>query len=92
MAIGRIVVHHAGEGGESIDFNTRAFQVNVGDDPAALTNVVTVTNNSASRTVHEFTPVTARYVQIVVNAPTQNGNTATRIYEIEVYAPEGASP
>jgi hypothetical protein len=92
VAISRIVLHHAGQGGESIDFNTRAFQLQVGNDPAMLQPVVTVTDNTLSKTVHEFAPVTARYVQIVINVPTQNGNQATRIYELEVYGPEGATP
>jgi hypothetical protein len=44
----------------------------------------------SSRTFHPITPRTARFVRIRSLTPTNNGNNATRIYEVEVYG-SGAS-
>jgi hypothetical protein len=87
LNIGRVIVRHAGAGGESIDLNTRAFTIEVGDDETMLDKVADVTDNRESSTIHDFPAVDARYVRLTVTNPTQNGNTSTRIYEIEVYAP-----
>jgi hypothetical protein len=47
---------------------------------------VTVTNNSAGVSTHGIAATSARYVRLNVSAPTQNTDTATRIYEFEVYS------
>ena len=88
--VGSFVIRHAGAGGESTAFNTRAYTIQVGPDVNNLTTVVTVTANTASVTSHTITPRSARIVRLNVTTPTQNTNTGARIYELEVYA--GAPP
>ncbi|MET7417635.1 GDSL-type esterase/lipase family protein [Dactylosporangium sp. NPDC005555] len=83
----RFVVRHASSGGEAQALNTRAFTIQVSGDGATWTTAVTVTANTDGVTSHRITPVTARYVRLVVGAPTQTTDPATRIYELEI---EGA--
>jgi len=87
VSVAKIVVYHAGAGGESIDLNSKAFELQVSTDGTNFTPVATVATNQASITTHTFPPTQARFVKLVVSAPTQNGNTATRIYEVEVFGP-----
>jgi hypothetical protein len=87
LTLGRVIVRHAGAGGESIDLNSRDFTLEVGETEDTLEVVADVTDNRESSTVHDFAPVDARYLQLTVTRPTQSGNVATRIYEIEAYAP-----
>jgi hypothetical protein len=58
----------------------------VSNDGTNWTTVSTVTGNTASVTVHPITPTSARYVRLNIQTPTSDGNTAARIYEVEVYA------
>src|SRR5262249_41937187 len=44
-----------------------------------------VTGSRSSRTFHPIATRTARFVRLRSLTPTNNGNTATRIYELEVY-------
>jgi lysyl endopeptidase len=88
--VGGFVIKHAGAGGESTTFNTRAYTIQVGPDVNNLTTVVTVTANTASITRHTIAARSARIVRLNVTTPTQNTNTGARIYELEVYA--GAPP
>src|SRR5262245_11537481 len=46
----RFVVRHAGAGGESTDFNTRDFNIQVSTNGTTFTPVVTVAGNTASVT------------------------------------------
>lgn len=85
-SIGKFTVRHAGAGGESANYNTRAFQIQTSGDGSTWTTRVTVTGNTANVTTHPITPVTARYVRLVVTTPTQTGDPAARIYEFEAYA------
>jgi len=84
-SVNRFVIKHAGAGGESTAWNTRAYTIQV---RSATTQpwrtVVTVTANTASQTTHPVTE-TARYVRLNVTTPTQNGNAAARIYEFEAW-------
>ncbi|WP_157246857.1 GH92 family glycosyl hydrolase [Nonomuraea typhae] len=82
----RFVVQHAGAGGESATWNTAAFTLQVSQDAATWTTVVTVSGNTAGTTTHTITPTAARYVRLNVTTPTSTSDTATRIYELEVYA------
>lgn len=84
--ITRFAVQHAGAGGESADWNTRDFTIQVSQDGTNWTTAVTVTGNTAGGTSHPVATTAARYVRLNVTAPTQNTDTATRIYELEVYA------
>jgi hypothetical protein len=85
--VNRIIIHHAGNGGEVIDFNTRAFQLQLSTDNLTFNTVVDVTANTLSKTTHTFATTSARYVKMLITDPAQNNNTAARIYEIEVYGP-----
>jgi lysyl endopeptidase len=89
FSLNRFVIRHAGAGGESTSFNTRAFDIQVGPSATRLTTVVTVSSNTASVTTHDIAPVTARFVRLNVTTPTQTTNTGARIYELEVYGAGG---
>ena len=85
-SVGRLVVRHAGAGGESAAFNTRDFDLQVSPDGTTWTTVASPRGNTANVTTHTITPVSARYVRLNVIAPTSNADTAARVYELEVYA------
>lgn len=87
VTVGRIVVEHAGAGGEDFSLNTRDFNIQVSADGSNFTTVTTVTGNDQSITTHDVTPVAARYVRLSVITPTQNATSAANIYEMQVYAP-----
>ncbi len=90
--LSRVVVEHAGSGGEAFNLNTRAFNIQVSTDGVNFTQVANVTTNVDSITTHDFSPVTARFVRLNVITPTQTADTSARIYEFEVFAsPAGAS-
>jgi len=89
-SISSVILRHAGSGGESSDWNTRSFKINFSTDGKTFTTVVTVTDNTADVSTHKFAPVNARYVQLEVITPTQDGDPAARIYEFEVYGAAAA--
>jgi hypothetical protein len=84
-AIQSFTVRHAGAGGESAAWDTRDFDLQVSADGTNWTTVVQARGNTADVSTH---PVSAsgRYVRLNVITPTQNGDPASRIYELEVYA------
>jgi len=84
--VNRFVVEHAGAGGgESFNLNTAAFNIQVSTDGVNFTTVVNVTGNVDSITTHDITPTIARYVKVNVITPSQNGDIASRIYELQAY-------
>ncbi|NUT33859.1 MAG: alpha-mannosidase [Hamadaea sp.] len=85
-SVSSFTLRHAGAGGESTSWNTRDFTIQTSTDGSTWTTRVTVTANTAGTTTHPITAVTARYVRVNVQIPTQDGNAAARIYEIEVYS------
>ncbi|WP_244298375.1 discoidin domain-containing protein [Micromonospora cremea] len=89
--IRRVVVRHAGAGGEPTSFNTRAFNIQMSADSTTWTTAVTVTANTASVTTHDVT-ATARYVRLNITTPTQTTDPSARIYELEVYGQAGSLP
>ncbi|SDJ38331.1 Peptide-N-glycosidase F, C terminal [Actinokineospora alba] len=89
-AVSNFVVKHAGAGGESAGFNTKAFSIQLSGDGSTWSTPVSVTNNTADTTTHPITAASARYAKLVITTPTQNTDTAARIYEFEVYT--GAAP
>jgi predicted alpha-1,2-mannosidase len=89
QSVASFVVKHAGLGGENTGWNTGAFTIATSTDNATWTTAVTVSGSRASRTYHPVSARSARYVRLTVNTPTNNGNNATRIYELEVYANGG---
>ncbi|NUR92826.1 MAG: hypothetical protein HOY71_52885, partial [Nonomuraea sp.] len=50
------------------------------------TTAVTVTGNTAGTTTHPVS-TTARYVLLSITKPTQNSDSAARIYEFEAWGP-----
>jgi len=84
-AITSFTVRHAQAGGEDPQWNTRDFDLQVSADGNTWTTVVQARGNTAAVSNH---PVTAsgRYVRLNVVTPAQDGNSAARIYELEVYA------
>ncbi|MGW0069445.1 endo-beta-N-acetylglucosaminidase [Streptosporangium sandarakinum] len=84
-SLSRLVVRHAQAGGESAQFNTRDFTIQVrsgSSDP--WQTAVTVTGNTAASTTHPVT-LTARYLRLSITKPTQNTDPAARIYEFEAW-------
>ncbi|MEU0558246.1 discoidin domain-containing protein [Dactylosporangium sp. NPDC006015] len=92
QSVGRIVLKHAGAGGENSAWNTRDFNLQVSTNGTAWTTVATVTGNTLGSTTHDFTAVQARYLRLNVTTPASDGNGAARIYEFEAYASGGANP
>ncbi len=84
--VSRIVVKHAGAGGESPAMNTRAFRLRARTSPlASWLAVATVTGNAANVTVHPVALAGVFDVQLLVDIPTQTADPATRVYEVEVW-------
>ena len=79
-----ITVRHAEAGGETFTWNTKDYDLQVSTDGTNWSTVGTVRGNTAAVTGNPVS-ATARYVRLVVITPTQNSDTATRIYEFEVY-------
>ncbi|GIF06819.1 GH92 family glycosyl hydrolase [Actinoplanes siamensis] len=90
--VSSFVVKHAGLGGERTNWNTAAFTIATGTDGTNWSNAVTVTGARASRTWAPIPARTARYVRLDVTTPASDGNTAARIYELEVYGSSSAPP
>ena len=85
-SVGRIVVRHSAAGGEFARWNTRDFDVQISTNGTTWTTVAAVRGNTADVTTHTFTAAGARYVRLNVLVPTQDGDPAARIYELEAYA------
>lgn len=76
---------HAEAGGENPDMNTKAWTLKTSINGKKFESVARISNNTAAKTITTFAPVKARYVQLVVDKPTQASDTAVRIYEMNVY-------
>ncbi|HPZ18060.1 MAG TPA: discoidin domain-containing protein [Fervidobacterium sp.] len=83
--VNKIIIKHAEAGHESADWNTKTYKLQVSLDGESWQDVVVVQNNTKGVTEHSFPPVKARYVRFFIEAPTQVGDRAARIYEVEVY-------
>jgi hypothetical protein len=77
-ALKRLVVKHAGAGGESTGFNTRNFVLETSTGGGVWSTAATVTGNTASTTTSSVN-VTARWIRIATTDP------VARIYELEAY-------
>jgi predicted alpha-1,2-mannosidase len=89
--VSAFVVKHAGEGAENTAWNTGGYTIQTSTDGSSWSTAVTVTGSRASRTYHPVPGRSARYVRLTITAPTNSTDTATRIYELEVYGPGGAT-
>ena len=83
--IAKVVIKHAGAGGENPAWNTRDFAIDVSQDGATWYTPATVSGNTANETTTTFTPYRDRYVRVRVITPTSTGDLAARLYEVEVY-------
>jgi predicted alpha-1,2-mannosidase len=88
--VASFVIKHAGLGGETTGFNTGAFAIDTSTDGTTFSTAVNVGGLRSSRTFHPITPRTARFVRLRILTPTNNGNGASRIYELEAYGASGA--
>ncbi|WNI14504.1 GH92 family glycosyl hydrolase [Actinacidiphila sp. ITFR-21] len=79
-----LTVRHSGAGGEDPAWDTRDFDLAVSPDGTAWTTVAQVRGNTADSTTSQV-GANARWVRLSVITPTQNGDPAARIYELEVY-------
>lgn len=86
--VSAVDIAHAGAGGESPDMNTKSYAVYTSEDGTSFEEAKSVTKNTAGSTHDTFAPVSARYVKLVINKPTQGTDSAARIYEVEVYGLE----
>ncbi len=82
--VSEVHMAHAEAGGESDGMNTKAYTIEVSEDGVNFEEVVNVTKNSAANTVDTFKAIQARYVRVSAIKPTQNSDSAVRIYEIQV--------
>ncbi|MFI5837212.1 discoidin domain-containing protein [Micromonospora sp. NPDC051300] len=79
-----ISVSHAGAGGEDRAWNTRDFDLQVSADGSTWTTAAAVRGNTADVSEHRVT-ASGRFVRVSVLVPTQNGDPAARLYEVEVF-------
>jgi predicted alpha-1,6-mannanase (GH76 family) len=87
VRVGRVIVRHAGAGGESQAWNTRDFTLSASDDNSSWNQLAGVTGNTLPVTIHRIAATQARYVRLSITAPQTDPNTvAARIDELEVYA------
>ena len=81
-----ISIRNAGAGGETASWNTRDYNLLVSDDGVTWTTVAQVRGNTADSSGVQLTsPFIAQYVRLDVITPTQNTDSAARIYEFEIY-------
>lgn len=86
QAISGFAIYHAGAGGETDDFNTKNYTIQVSDNDSTYTTVVTVTNNIDSINRH-LVWTSARYVKIVATNAGSDG--IFRIYEFQTFGTDG---
>lgn len=86
--VGRIIVRHAGAGGEKAGWNTKDFSLRSSDDGTTWADVTSVTSNTRAVTIHRLFPARpARFVRLEITAPQSASDAvAARIDEIEIYA------
>ena len=85
-----IVINHAEMGGEGSSLNTAAYHVEVSEDGQNYKEVLRVGKNTAGLTEDPIAVTHGRYVKLWIDEPTQGGDNAARIYEVEVKGLEEA--
>ena len=85
--IDTFVVQHAAAGGESQSWNTRDYSILTSANGDYWDTQVDIQDNYRNVTRDVIEPVWARYAKLEITDPTQNSDTAVRIYEFEVYSP-----
>lgn len=87
--VSEIVIKHAQAGGEPSGCNTYAYRILISQDGENFSEVVHVNENEQGVTNDPIPPRKTRYVQLIVEKPTQGDDNAARIYEFEVRGLEG---
>lgn len=85
-----IVINHAEMGGEGSSLNTAAYYVEVSENGQDYKEVLRVEKNTAGLTEDPIAVTHGRYVKLWIDEPTQGGDNAARIYEVEVKGLEEA--
>jgi hypothetical protein len=88
--VSSVVVKHAGLGGENTGWNTSDYTIQTSTDGSTYGTAVTVAGARNSRSYLPFPARSARYVRLTITTPTNNGDTAARIYELEAYGSSSA--
>lgn len=84
VTISDIIISHAEVGGEGAALNTQDYRIQVSEDGKNFKEILKVTGNKKGLT-NDAVPVNvARYVKLIVDKPTQGGDNAARIYEVQV--------
>lgn len=83
--VSSIVISNAEIGGEGSALNTKDYRVQVSKDGTNFTELLQVKGNTKGLTNDALPVSVARYVRLIVDTPTQGGDTAARIYEVEVF-------
>jgi serine/threonine protein kinase len=87
VTVAGFVVRHASAGGESADFNTRDFDIQISANGADFITVARMVGNREGVTTHPIRPAAARFVRLNITAPAQLPETKlSRIYELEIYS------
>ncbi len=81
----KFVINHAGAGGESADWNTKDFKIQLSDDGNTWTDVIDVVGNTLSTSIHSIASTSTRYVRLYITDPTQTMDVAVRLYDFEVW-------
>ncbi|NEW09113.1 PKD domain-containing protein [Paenibacillus sp. SYP-B3998] len=82
--ISEFIIKHAEAGGEAAAFNTKDYKLQISNDGSTWTDVVSVVGNTSGETKDAISLTKARYVKLNILKATQGGDTAARIYELEV--------
>jgi serine/threonine protein kinase/outer membrane protein OmpA-like peptidoglycan-associated protein len=85
FVVNEFIVRHAGAGGEPLVLNTRDYNIQLSTNGRDFGTSVKVAANVKNVSVNTIPPTLARFVRLNVTRPTQHGDNASRIYELEVY-------
>ncbi len=83
--LSKFVLKHAEAGGESPAFNTKDYTIETSVNGMDWDEVVVVKSNQDAVSEHMIPLTAARYVRLSVQTPTQTGDQAVRIYELEAH-------
>jgi hypothetical protein len=87
--VGSFVLKNAGLGGETTAWNTNTYNIQLSINNVNWTTVVRATGNQDSRIYKHIKQRPARYVRLNITKATNTTDTATRLYELEVYSGSG---
>ncbi|HZI56576.1 MAG TPA: protein kinase, partial [Verrucomicrobiae bacterium] len=85
FVLNEFIVRHAGAGGEPLVLNTRDYSIQLSTNGQDFSTAVKVTANAKNVSVSVIPTTLARFVRLNVTRPSQHGDNASRIYELEVY-------